>query len=92
MSPLADVENDLLLQTLALLHNIRRLIALAHKSQCHIVAGFLTGANPFVLKAERLLEIAGMIARTFPEIGSIGWFARVTAVALTLLYLYSNTV
>ena len=43
---------------------------------------FLTGANPFVLKYDRLLEIAGLVHRYFPEMETIGSFARVTDVAL----------
>ncbi len=43
---------------------------------------FLTGANPFVLKYEKLMEIAGLVHRYFPEIETIGSFARVTDVTL----------
>ena len=43
---------------------------------------FLTGANPFVLKYDRLMEIAGLAHRYFPEAETIGSFARVTDVAL----------
>lgn len=39
---------------------------------------FLTGANPFVLKAERLLAIAEMIHTYFPINKTIGCFARIT--------------
>lgn len=81
MSPLADVENDLLeARAIFKQQQARGLFKLWPNSGLARV--FLTGANPFVLKAERLLEIAGMIARTFPEIASIGCFARVTDVAL----------
>lgn len=81
MSPLADVENDLLeARAIFKQQQARGLFKLWPNSGPARV--FLTGANPFVLKAERLLEIAGMIARTFPEIASIGCFARVTDVAL----------
>ena len=81
MSPLADVENDLLeARAISKQQQARGLFKLWPNSGPARV--FLTGANPFVLKAERLLEIAGMIARTFPEIASIGCFARVTDVAL----------
>ncbi len=81
MSPLADVENDLLeARAIFKQQQARGLFKLWPDSGPARV--FLTGANPFVLKAERLLEIAGMIARTFPEIASIGCFARVTDVAL----------
>lgn len=43
---------------------------------------FLTGANPFVLKAKKLLAIAELIRRYAPSAESIGCFARVTDVAL----------
>lgn len=43
---------------------------------------FLTGANPFVLKTEKLLEIAGLIKRHIPACKTIGSFARITDVTL----------
>lgn len=43
---------------------------------------FLVGANPFVLQAGRLEEIAGLIRRYFPTVETIGCFARVTDVGL----------
>lgn len=43
---------------------------------------FLTGANPFVLKTEKLLEIAGLIKKYIPACKTIGSFARITDVAL----------
>ncbi len=43
---------------------------------------FLTGANPFVLKYDRLMEIAGLVHRYFPRMESIGSFARVTDITL----------
>ncbi len=42
---------------------------------------FLAGANPFALKAKRLLEIAGLIHEHFPTCKTIGCFARVTDIA-----------
>lgn len=39
---------------------------------------FLTGANPFVLKADRLIEIAKLVKRHLPSVESIGCFARIT--------------
>ncbi len=41
---------------------------------------FLTGANPFVLKYDRLMEIAELIHKFFPRMETIGSFARVTDV------------
>ena len=43
---------------------------------------FLTGANPFVLKTEKLLEIADLIKKYIPSWNTIGCFARVTDVTL----------
>lgn len=43
---------------------------------------FLVGANPFVLQAKRLEDIAGLIRRYLPTVESIGCFARVTDVGL----------
>lgn len=43
---------------------------------------FLTGANPFVLKTTRLLEIAALIQKYFPENKTIGCFSRITDVTL----------
>ncbi|MEY8532579.1 radical SAM protein [Blautia pseudococcoides] len=70
MSPLADIEEDLMeLKEQSELwpdHHGRRV--------------FLTGANPFVLKYGRLMEIASLIHRYHPAIETIGCFARVTDV------------
>lgn len=41
---------------------------------------FLTGANPFVLKTEKLLRIGKMVHQYFPECRTIGCFARITDV------------
>ena len=43
---------------------------------------FLTGANPFVLDYQKLMAIATQIHCYFPEMSSIGCFARVTDVSL----------
>ncbi len=43
---------------------------------------FLTGANPFVLKFDLLMEIARLVKRYFPSCDSIGSFARITDVML----------
>ncbi|MCI8284465.1 MAG: radical SAM protein [Firmicutes bacterium] len=43
---------------------------------------FLTGANPFILKAPRLIELAGLIKQYFPENKTIGCFARITDITL----------
>ena len=72
MSPVEDIAADLkeTAETLKLWHGLtyRRT--------------FLTGANPCVLKTEKLLEIAGLIKKYIPTCKTIGSFARVTDVAL----------
>lgn len=52
-----------------------RLFSLPAPERCRV---FLAGANPFALKANRLLEIAGLIHEYFPTCRTIGCFARVT--------------
>lgn len=84
MSPLEDIEADLLeAQTLAhspLGKQLAILQGLPRKSRFQ--RAFLTGANPFVLKFERLERIAQLIRQYFPEISTIGCFARITDIAL----------
>lgn len=72
MSPIEDVESDL--QETAQ--------ALKQWSGFQFKRAFLTGANPFVLKFERLMSIAGLIHRYMPEVKTIGCFARITDVTL----------
>ena len=72
MTPLEDMESDLK----EVKGQLRLLIG--HK----ITRMFLTGANPFVLKASRLLEIAGLIHQYFPDNKTIGCFSRITDIAL----------
>lgn len=43
---------------------------------------FLTGANPFVLKFEKLMKIANIIEKYFPENKTIGCFSRITDIRL----------
>ncbi|MBP3475120.1 MAG: radical SAM protein [Lachnospiraceae bacterium] len=45
---------------------------------CKVSRTFLTGANPFVLKVEKLLTIAELIQKYFPQNKTIGCFARIT--------------
>ena len=72
MSPMEDVEADLKeAQKMS-----RRFTG---RKMCRT---FLTGANPFVLTYEKLMEIAGLVHKYFPETETIGSFARVTDVAL----------
>jgi radical SAM superfamily enzyme YgiQ (UPF0313 family) len=80
MSPIEDIENDLLeVQTLrcnpvSIMTN--KLQGLPHLKPIQRV--FLTGANPFVLKTDKLLEIATLIRKYLPSVESIGCFARIT--------------
>ncbi len=72
MSPIEDIEADL--------EEARQRYGRFPK--CRVKRVFLTGANPFVLTYERLMEIAGLIHAYFPEAASIGSFARVTDITL----------
>ena len=72
MSPMEDIECDLqeVADTLKQWHGFR------------FDRAFLTGANPFVLKTERLLAITELIRKYVPTVQTIGCFARVTDITL----------
>lgn len=80
MSPIEDIESDLLevqvLRTNPTSEMLRRLQGKENPASIERV--FLTGANPFALKTEKLLEIASLIHRYLPTVTSIGCFARIT--------------
>lgn len=80
MSPIEDIESDLLeVQTLRTSPYSKMLTRLQGKSEPEpIKCVFLTGANPFVLSTEKLLEIAALIHKYLPSVESIGCFARIT--------------
>ena len=82
MSPLEDIEADLqeaqLYQTGPLERLGLRLQGLGEPQGPR--RAFLTGANPFILKTERLERIAALIRTYFPRCGTIGCFARITDV------------
>ena len=82
MSPLEDVESDLqeaqLWSTDPIAMLTARLQGLPKPER--IQRAFLTGANPFVLKCERLMVIADLIRQYVPSIKTIGCFARITDV------------
>lgn len=80
MTPMRDIEGDLMeAQTLRTNPYARMLTRLQGRDDpAPIKRVFLTGANPFVLHTERLLEIASLIHRYLPSVESIGCFARVT--------------
>lgn len=83
MSPLEDIEADLLEAQTVFHSPVGRLsAALQGRAVAGFSRAFLVGANPFVLQAGRLLEIARLVGQYFPAIRSIGCFARITDVAL----------
>lgn len=84
MSPLKDIEADLLEAQTVVNSPLDRLAAALQGLPAGraYTRAFLTGANPFVLKTERLLEIARLIRQYFPSSRTIGCFARITDVGL----------
>ena len=80
MSPIEDIESDLLeVQTLQTSPDFRLLTRLqGNRGPEPFRRVFLTGANPFVLSTDKLLEIAALIHRYLPSVESIGCFARIT--------------
>ena len=84
MSPLEDIESDLqeaqLWSTDPISMLTARLQGIPRPER--IQRAFLTGANPFVLKYERLIAIADLIRQYIPPIKTIGCFARITDVTL----------
>lgn len=80
MSPMEDIESDLLeaqiLRTNPYSTMLTRLQGKENPDPIQRV--FLTGANPFVLKTQKLLEIASLIHKYLPSVDSIGCFARIT--------------
>lgn len=84
ISPLEDIESDLqeaqLWSTDPISMLTTRLQGIPRPEQ--LQRAFLTGANPFVLKSERLVAIADLIRQYIPSIKTIGGFARITDVTL----------
>lgn len=80
MTPMEDIERDLLeVQILRTNPYSKMLTRLQGEDAPEpIQRVFLTGANPFVLKTEKLLEIASLIRKYLPSVESIGCFARIT--------------
>ena len=81
-SELSTIESDLL-EAQTWFHDPlskveSRLFNLPTPKRCRT---FLAGANPFALKAKRLLEISDLIREYFPSCETIGCFARVTDIA-----------
>jgi len=83
MSPLEAVESDLQEAQLWSTDPAVMLSArLQGLSRPRIQRVFLTGANPFVLKYERLMDISGLIQKYLPSVKTIGCFARITDITL----------
>lgn len=72
MSPLEDIEADL--------QEVQRQLRSWRGSRTDRI--YLVGANPFVLKFERLKDIAKLIHKYVPSCKTIGGFSRVTDVIL----------
>lgn len=72
MSPLKDIESDLK----------EAKAQLQLWSNCQVSRTFLTGANPFALNTQRLIEIAGLVQKYFSGNQTIGCFSRITDIAL----------
>lgn len=72
MSPLENIEEDL--------QEVQRQFKLWEFNRP--TRTFLVGANPFVLKAERLLEIAALVHKYVPSSQTIGCFSRITDITL----------
>ena len=84
MSPLEDIEADLL-EVQVLRHDPLAMVSARLQGIFQpepIRRVFLTGANPFVLKADRLLAISDLIRKYIPTNQTIGCFARITDVTL----------
>ena len=80
MSPREDIEKDLL-EAQVLRHNPGSMITAKLQGLSRpkpVQRVFLTGANLFILKTEKLLEIARLIRKYFPSVETIGCFARIT--------------
>lgn len=66
MSPLSEIEEDL---------------QVIRDWQPHARRVYLTGANPFVLSYDKLMDIALLLRKYLPGMVSFGMFARVTDIA-----------
>lgn len=84
ISPLENIEADLLEAQTVLHSPLGKLSAVLQDLPPRPAPSraFLVGANPFVLNAERLLEISRLIRQYFPSVSTIGCFARITDVEL----------
>lgn len=72
MSPMKDIEADL--------KEVKGVSKFWKNDK--ITRVFLTGANPFVLSYEKLMELSRLIHTYFPEVKTIGCFSRITDITL----------
>lgn len=81
ISPIKDIESDLLELQTALCDPISKLsYKLTGKREFASSRVFLTGANPFALSYDKLTKIAELIRKYLPCVKTIGSFARITDV------------
>ena len=80
MSPINDIKSDLLEAQILYANPHSKLLVnlIGRPKPKPIQRVFLTGANPFVLTTEKLLQIAELIHKYFSSVDSIGCFARIT--------------
>lgn len=82
MSPINDIESDLLELQTALCDPISKITSsMTGNKPFTTDRVFLTGANPFVLSYDKLSDIAELIHKYLPFIKAIGSFARITDIS-----------
>ena len=78
MLPIDNIKSDLLEAQILYANPHSQLLVNLSGRPKPIQRVFLTGANPFVLTTEKLLQIAELIHKYFPSVDSISCFARIT--------------
>lgn len=82
MSPIKDIESDLLELQTALFNPISKITSIITGNKPPTADRvFLTGANPFALSYDKLSEISALIRKYLPFIKTIGSFARITDIS-----------
>lgn len=82
MSPIKDIESDLLELQTALFDPISKITSIMTGNKPFTADRvFLTGANPFTLSYDKLSEISALIRKYLPFIKTIGSFARITDIS-----------
>ncbi len=72
MSPMEDIESDL--------KEAKEIYKFWKNHE--VTRTFLTGANPFALNYEKLMNLSKLIHKYFPETKTIGCFSRITDITL----------